>query len=175
MAASVLSLVRTERVAAASVVIAGVAALTILGAWFFELVLGLEPCPLCLQQRIPYHVAIPLAGLIAVAAVVRAPRKLLVAGLTIILLTMLFSATLAVYHAGIEWRWWEGPTDCSGPIGELGEASSLLERMQESRVVRCDEAPWRFLGLSLAGYNAIISLGLVLVATWGLRRRGLAA
>jgi disulfide bond formation protein DsbB len=175
MAASVMGLIRAERVASASVLIAAVAAVTILGAWFFEFGLGLQPCPLCLQQRIPYHVAIPLAGLIAVAAIVRAPRKLLVAGLAIILLTMLASAALALYHAGIEWRWWEGPTDCSGPLGELGEASSLLERMQESRVVRCDEAPWRFLGLSLAGYNVLISLGLARVAIWGLRRRGLAA
>jgi disulfide bond formation protein DsbB len=97
-----------------------------------------------------------------------------VAGLIIIVLAMLFGAVLGVYHAGIEWKWWEGPQDCSGTAVELGSASDLLERMEETRVVRCDEAPWRFLGLSLAGYNVIISLGLAAVAVWGLRRRGLA-
>jgi disulfide bond formation protein DsbB len=174
MAATVIGLMRTERVATASMVIAVVAAATILGAWFFEYVLGLSPCPLCLEQRIPYHVAIPLAVLVAIAATVRAPRKLLVIGLVIILLAMLFGAGLGIYHAGIEWHWWPGPEECSGPVAELGSAGTLLERMQETRVVRCDEAPWRFLGLSLAGYNVIISLGLAAVAIWGLRRQGLA-
>jgi disulfide bond formation protein DsbB len=174
MAATVIGLIRTERVAAASVLIAVVAVATIFGAWFFEYALGLNPCPLCLEQRIPYHVVIPLAVLVAIAAAVRAPRKLLVAGLFIIMLAMLFGAVLGIYHAGIEWKLWEGPQDCSGPVGDLGSADNLLERMQDARVIRCDEAPWRFLGLSLAGYNVIISLGLVAVAIWGLRRRGLA-
>jgi disulfide bond formation protein DsbB len=173
MATSVIRLIKSERIAAAAVIIAIVAALTILGAWFFEHVLGLFPCPLCLQQRIPYHVAIPLAALVAVAASVRAPRKLLVSGLVIIMLTMFAGAALGAYHAGIEWKWWAGPQDCSGPMTELGEATDLLEKMQEARVVRCDEAAWRFLGLSLAGYNVIISLALAGVAIWGLRRRGL--
>lgn len=174
MAASVISTIRTERIAAASLLIAAIAALTIFGAWFFEYVLGLHPCPLCLEQRIPYHVAIPLAVLIALAASVRAPRKLLVIGLVIIMLAMLAGAILGIYHAGIEWRLWDGPQDCSGPVGDLGTAADLMEKMQESRVVRCDEASWRFLGLSLAGYNVIISLALAAVAIWGLRRRGLA-
>jgi len=76
-------------------------------------------------------------------------------------------AALAAYHAGVEWKWWPGPRDCSGPLNPLG-GGNLLEQLQSVRVVRCDEAPWTLLGLSLAGYNFFISLALAGVALWGL-------
>ena len=63
-----------------------------------------------------------------------------------------------------EWQWWPGPQDCSGTGSALTGGKSLLEQMQSTRVVRCDEAAWRFLGLSLAGYNVLISLALAVVA-----------
>jgi disulfide bond formation protein DsbB len=154
-------------VAAAALVAAGSAA-TILGAYFFQYVLGLAPCPLCLDQRIAYYVSIPLAVLIAFAAAKEAPRPLLVAGFAVISLAMLFNAGLAVFHAGVEWKWWPGPRECSGPIGDLGAGGDLLGQLQSISIVRCDEAAWRFLGLSLAGYNVLISVALAAIAVWGM-------
>jgi disulfide bond formation protein DsbB len=160
-------MVRTNPAAAAALAGALVGAATILGAWFFEYGLGLAPCPLCLQQRIPYYVAIPLAVLVAVAALRHAPRALIAGGLGVIALAMLAGAALGVYHAGIEWKWWQGPQDCSGPLVPLG-SRGLLEQLQSVNIVRCDEAPWRFLGLSLAGYNVLTSLLIAAIALWGL-------
>ena len=65
---------------------------------------------------------------------------------------------LGTYHSGVEWGFWQGPTDCTGPIGNLGSAGNLLQRLDTVKVIRCDEVQWRFLGLSLAGYNVLISL-----------------
>jgi len=158
----------------AALAVAAAGAATILGAWFFQYGLGIVPCPLCLEQRIPYYVAIPLAVIVALAAYREAPRPLIVAGLGVLALVFLFGAGLAAYHAGIEWKWWPGPQDCSGPLDPLG-SRGLLEQLQDISIVRCDEAPWRFLGLSLAGYNVLISLALAAIAAWGalaVRRQG---
>ena len=160
--------------AAAALAIFVLSALTLAGAWFFQLVLKLPPCPLCLQQRIPYHIVIPLSLLIAIAAIVRAPRVVIVLGLLAIVAAMLVSAGLGTYHAGVEWGFWPGPTDCSGPISNFS-SKALLSQLQTIRVVRCDEAAWRLFGLSLAGYNALISLALATIAALGLlaqRRQG---
>ena len=151
----------------AALLVAAGGAATILGAYFFQFVLGYLPCPLCFEQRIPYYITIPLALLVAIAAVRSAPRSLVVWGLAIVALIMLGSAGLAAYHAGVEWKWWPGPADCSGPITGMGSAADLLRRMQSEIVVRCDDAAWRFLGLSLAGYNVLISIALAAVAGWG--------
>jgi disulfide bond formation protein DsbB len=156
--------------AAALVVFVGSAA-TILGAWYFQYVLKLPPCPLCLEERLPYHIVIPLSLLLAIAAIVRAPRALIVVGFLAIIAAMLISAALGAYHAGVEWRWWPGPTDCSGPMTDFTTNGPLLKQLQSIHVVRCDEAAWRFLGLSLAGYNVLISLALAAIAALGLMRR----
>ena len=68
------------------------------------------------------------------------------------------NAGLGTYHSGVEWGFWQGPTDCTGPVVNLGSAGDLLSRLDTVKVVRCDEVQWRFLGLSLAGYNVLISL-----------------
>ncbi len=167
MRASVQNVIRDEPVAAAAAAVALGAMATILGAWFFEYVLGYVPCPLCLQQRIAYYITIPLAVIIAAGALARWPRKLLAAGLAVIALSMLFNAGLGLYHSGAEWKWWAGPQSCGATLGGLGSGGNLLERVQSARIVRCDEAAWRFLGLSLAGYNVLISLALAAVAAAG--------
>jgi disulfide bond formation protein DsbB len=149
--------------------IAAIAALTLAGAWFFQLVLGLQPCPLCLEQRYAYYLAVPLAIVLAVAAKRDAPRSLLGAGFVALLLAALGNAALGGYHAGVEWQWWQGPTDCSGPVVNLGNAGDLLSRLDTVKVVRCDEVQWRFLGLSMAGYNVLISLLLAALALLGIR------
>ena len=82
----------------------------------------------------------------------------LLAGFAVLLLAALANAWLGGYHAGVEWKFWQGPTDCSGPVVDLGSAGTLLQRLDTVKVIRCDEVQWRFLGLSLAGYNVLISL-----------------
>jgi len=101
---------------------------------------------------------------------VGASRKVLIAALAAIALAMLWNAGLGAYHAGVEWKWWEGPRDCSGPVNSLGAARDMLRQIETSHIVRCDEAAWRFLGLSLAGYNVLISLALAALAAWGVIR-----
>jgi len=147
-----------------------VAAATLAGAWFFQLVLDILPCPLCLEQRYAYYLAVPLAVLVAIAAAQRAPRAVLVGGLTLLALAALGNAVLGGYHAGVEWGFWPGPTDCTGPVGNLGSAGSLLDRLDTVKVIRCDEVQFRFLGISLAGYNVLISLLMAAIAGWGIGR-----
>src|ERR1700736_6122418 len=156
--------------AGAAIVIAVVGAAAILGAYYFQYVFGLQPCPLCLEQRIAYYFAIPLALIAAFAAARGAPRAFLTAALVLIALAMLLNAGLGVYHSGVEWKFWPGPADCSGPVTSLGRASDLMRQLQNVTVVRCAEAAWRFLGLSLAGYNVLISLALAAIALWGVAR-----
>jgi disulfide bond formation protein DsbB len=148
--------------AAIAIVLGGVA--TILGAWFFQYGLGLKPCPLCLEQRYPYYFAIPLATLLILGVSVGSSRKVLLAGLFVIAVGMLWNAGLATYHAGVEWKFWPGPQECTGSFTPSGD---LLEELKHIIPVRCDEAAWRFLGISLAGYNVLISLALAGVAAWG--------
>jgi disulfide bond formation protein DsbB len=156
----------------AALAVAVIAAATLAGAWFFQLFLDIRPCPLCLEQRYTYYAVVPLAALLALAAARKAPRTLLVAGLAVIALATLGNAGLATYHAGVEWGLWQGPTDCTGPILDLGSAGSLLQRLDTVKVVRCDEVQWKFLGLSLAGYDVLISLAMAAIAARGAVRAG---
>ena len=160
---------RREPAAAAALAIFVLSGATILGAWYFEFVLKLPPCPLCLEQRLPYHVVIALSLLTAIAALVRAPSKLVAVGFAVILIAALSGAALGAFHSGVEWRWWPGPADCSGPMTDLKAKGPLLDQLQSVHVVRCDEAAWRLLGLSLAGYNVLVSLVLAALAVGGLR------
>jgi disulfide bond formation protein DsbB len=151
----------------AALVVAGIAALTLAGAWFFQLVIGLVPCELCLKQRYAYYLAVPLGVIVAIAAAKEAPRGVVLTGLALLVLAALGNAGLGVYHAGVEWKFWAGPTECTGPVGNFGSAANLLEQLDKVKVVRCDEIQWTFLGLSLAGYSVLISLLMAAVGAWG--------
>jgi disulfide bond formation protein DsbB len=164
MSEMTISTIRARPVAAAAVAIAAVGAVTILGALILQHGFGLQPCPLCLEQRYAYYFAIPLALMVLVGDHVGASRKVLFAALVAIALGMLWNAGLGVYHSGIEWKWWAGPQECTGTLGDLGSAGGLRNKLESFSVVRCDDAAWRFLGLSLAGYNALISLALAFIA-----------
>jgi disulfide bond formation protein DsbB len=159
----------TNPVLTAALAITAIAAATLAGAWYFQLVLDIRPCPLCLEQRFAYYLAIPVGALTALAAGRNAaPRAVLLSGLAILAIAALGNAGLGTYHAGVEWGFWQGPTDCTGPVGNLGSAGDLLKRLDTVKVIRCDEVQWRFLGLSLAGYNVLISLLMAVIAAWGL-------
>jgi disulfide bond formation protein DsbB len=167
MTADFLASARAEPGRAAAGVVAAIGALTICGFFFFQYVLGYPPCPLCLDQRMSYYVCVPLAGLLWFGAGHGASRKVIVAGLIVVVGIMLWNTGLSAYHAGVEWKFWRGPTDCSGPIKGFGSAANLLNSLHDIKIVRCDEAAWRFLGLSLAGYDVLVSLALAAVAAWG--------
>ena len=162
---------RRKPAAIAALIIFAVSLATLVGAWYFQFVVKLPPCPLCLEQRVPYYIVIPLSLLLSIAALARAPRSLVAMGFAAILLAMLVSAGLGAYHAGVEWRFWAGPADCSGPVTDFTAKGPLLDQLRSIRVIRCDEAAWRFLGVSLAGYNAFVSLVLAATAAFGLTLR----
>jgi disulfide bond formation protein DsbB len=162
-----LALARKDPPLAAAVIVAVVGALTIVGFFFFQYGLGLPPCPLCLEQRLAFYVAVPLAVLLWLGAGHGASRKVLVLGFLAIAAVMLWNTGLAAYHAGIEWKFWPGPQDCSGPINQFGSAGSLMNQLQNISLVRCDQAAWRFFGLSLAGWDVLVSLALAVAALWG--------
>ncbi|HSI39095.1 MAG TPA: disulfide bond formation protein B [Xanthobacteraceae bacterium] len=147
-----------------ALLVAAIGAATLAGAWYFQLVVGLAPCPLCLEQRIPYYVGVPVA-LIAAFAAARGYPKLARLGLGVAAVLMAIGAGLALYHAGIEWQWWAGPTACSGSAPATG--GNLLQGLKQARVVRCDEAAWRLFGISLAGWNVLIAGALALTALRG--------
>jgi disulfide bond formation protein DsbB len=154
----------------AALLVLVIAAATIAGAWFFQLVLDIRPCPMCLEQRYAYYTIIPLSLLLALGAAKGAPQPLLIAGLVVIALIAVGNSIFGVYHAGVEWKFWQGPTDCTGPIVDFGKAGGLLDQLDKVKVIRCDEVQWTFLGISLAGYNALISALMAAIAGWGVVR-----
>jgi disulfide bond formation protein DsbB len=160
---------RPNAAALAAGTIAAIGAATLGGAWFFEYVLDIKPCPMCLEQRYAYYLVIVLGAVLAFASP-RLPKAVAIAGLAILALAAFGNSIYGAFHAGVEWGFWPGPATCGGPVGDLGSAGSLLQRLDTVRVIRCDEVQWRFLGLSLAGYNFLISGLMGLVALFGMRR-----
>ena len=153
--------------AAAAIFVVGL--LTIGGFFYFQYVLGYPPCPLCLDQRNAFYVCVPLAALLWLGGGHGASRKVMIAGFAVIALVMLWNTGLSAYHAGVEWKFWPGPQDCSGPINNFGAASNMLKQLQNIRIVRCDEAAWRLFGISLAGYDVLVSLFLAATAALGIK------
>jgi len=130
----------------------------IVGALAFEHVGGYAPCPLCLQQRYAYYIAIP-ALLLALWLVGRGHRGL--AGLVFAAVAAVFlaNAGFAAYHAGAEWKFWPGPDTCAAAGDGLATGGGgLLKDLATTHVVRCDEPALRIVGLSLAGWNVIVCL-----------------
>ena len=150
-----------------AVIVFAVGVLTMAAVYFVQYVMLLAPCPLCLEQRMAFYVCIPLAALLWLGASFGASKKVLFLGLLVIVGFMLWNTGLSTYHAGVEWKWWPGPNDCSGPIDKIGSVTSMLNQLQRISLVRCDEAAIRILGISLSGYDALVSLFLALVAAWG--------
>ena len=152
----------------AAAVIAVVGALAIATVYFFQYVLLILPCPLCLEQRIAFYFSIPLAAMLWLGANHGAARKVMLLGFLAIMLAMLWNTGLSLYHAGVEWKWWAGPLDCSGSITKFGNARDVMSQLQNRiSLIRCDEAAWRFLGISLAGFDVPLSFFLAVVAGWG--------
>ncbi|MBF9235098.1 disulfide bond formation protein B [Microvirga alba] len=150
----------------AALAIALGAAATIGGALVFQHVWGYQPCKLCLMQRDPYYLGIPLALVTALL-----PARWGRIGLWLLALVFIVSAGMGAYHAGVEWGLWLGPSDCGGPSGAgAGNVGDFLNQLEKTRVVSCTQAAWRFLGLSLAGWNVLISLALAALAVFAARK-----
>ncbi len=133
-------------------------------AWFFQLVVGLAPCPLCLEQRIAYYVAVPVA-ILALVLVSKGHARFGQVLLGLLALALAANAVLAAYHAGVEWHFWPGPVACTGGVPTV--TTNILDALGSTRVPRCDEAPWKLFGLSMAGWNVLIAAGLSGIAGWG--------
>jgi len=126
------------------------------------------PCKLCLGQRMPYYIGVPVMALGAISAALRWPpvttRGLLLVGG----LLMAWSLFLAVQHSGVEWGWWAGPTDCGAVDAGAGSSSGgVLDQIDKVVPPSCEKASLRILGLSFAGWNAVASFFLGLIALRG--------
>ena len=137
------------------VLLIGPAAL-LLGALAFQHLGGLAPCEMCLWQRWPHLVALLLAG--AALFVAPAARRPL---LVVAALAVLASGAIGVFHVGVEQRWWTGPTHCTPVVGTGGD---FLKTMVNAPIVRCDVVAWSLAGVSMAGWNAIVSAAIGLFA-----------
>jgi disulfide bond formation protein DsbB len=150
-----------------ALVVFATSAALLLGALAFQFLGGLAPCALCVDQRYA-HVA---ALIFAIGAVVLRGRVgWALAALAVLALAV--SGGIGVFHAGVEQKWWAGPTGCSG--GSLAGLTpeEATKRLMGTPVVRCDEIPWSLFGISMAGWNAIISIGMAaLLSVLMLRRR----
>lgn len=151
------------------------AALTLVGmisvivaVFIFQYALGYIPCKLCLGQREPYYAAIPLAAIALLSAWLKWPACLTRGLLAICGLLMLYALFLGVQHAGVEWGWWQGPSDCGVVAGgEINSTNDLLSQLSTQKPPSCNEAAGRFLGLSFAGWNVVVSVILAAIAFKG--------
>jgi len=139
-------------------------AATVLTALGFQHIGGYIPCKLCLEQRWPYYAGAPLMALAALlGGSPKLVRGLLVLGGVI----MAVSLYLGVKHAGVEWGWWAGPTDCGAVSGVETGGKGVLDALDTVVPPSCDKASLRVLGLSFAGWNAVASFVLMLIAFRG--------
>ena len=135
-------------------------------AWGYQLIGGYVPCKLCLEQRVPYYVGLPLAA-IAMFFLTRQKDGLAALALLAVAVVFAYGAGLGAYQAGAEWDFWAGPNDCGGGNSGPTSAANMLSALQNTRVVSCTEATWRMLGLSFAGWNAVASAGLAFLGLAG--------
>ena len=136
----------------------------IITAHGFEIIGEMEPCQLCYWQRYPYYAIVVLSAL-AVFFAAESPQSRIPNWLIGLCgLAFLGGAAIAAYHAGVEYKWWAGPEACSSQGLVADTAEAFLEAIKGQEIVRCDEVPWSLFGISMAGYNFLISLGLGLLS-----------
>jgi disulfide bond formation protein DsbB len=154
-----------------AVVVAAGMAIVILSALAFQYLGGYVPCELCLWERWPYYIGIPVAVLAAVSSVLDMPPTVTRGLLGLAAILMLVGAGTSVYHAGVEWKFWEGPTSCSTSIDAIAKNSTdLLSDLTTQHGPSCNDAALRIFGLSLAGWNVVVGIILALIAYKGARR-----
>ena len=127
----------------------------------FETFGHLAPCTLCLKQREVYWWALAIAAIGVALRFTGLSRRAARIDSALLALVFLVGCGIAVYHAGAEWKWWPGPTSCSGGSTKVNSADlTALLHGAKQYLPACDKPAWVFLGLSMAGWNALVSLGL---------------
>jgi disulfide bond formation protein DsbB len=152
------------RNAAALILLASAA--TVGGAFAFQYLGGYAPCILCWWQRYAHFTVIAFAAL-ALLPVPAALRAVLLLGAAAAALT---GTGIAVFHVGVEQHWWQGTAECGSTLGPAGSIEEMRKMLLAQPVVRCDEVVWSLFGISMAGYNALISLGLAAFGLAALRQ-----
>jgi disulfide bond formation protein DsbB len=147
-----------DKITAAIAFVLGLA--TIAGAWGSQLIGGLVPCELCLEQRLAYYWGLPLLLLILLAWN-KLPLTVWYIAMAIAAAIFAWGTYMGGFHAGVEWGFWPGPTACTG-VGDAMDFNAL-SNMNDAHVIGCDVVQFRFLGISLAGYNALISAAIVVL------------
>jgi len=142
--------------------------LAIAGAWGSQLFGGLVPCELCLEQRLAYYWGLPILALILVLWN-RLPLAVWYIAMAIVALIFVWGTYMGGYHAGVEWGFWPGPTACTG-TGD-GVSFDDLNNIDAAKVIPCDAVQFRFLGISLAGYNALVSIAIVALLVFSMVRQ----
>ena len=127
----------------------------ILTAYYFEYIEGLFPCKLCYWQRYPHFMNILIFPIFYFFPM----RSLIFIGMA----SMLISISLAFYHVGVEQKYWPGPNSCSNASIEGLTTDQLLDQIMSAPIVRCDEIAWELIGISMAGWNVLISFCLFLI------------
>jgi disulfide bond formation protein DsbB len=138
----------------AALLLFGVSGSLLLGAVGFQYLGGLTPCEMCFWQRWAHLAVLGIAGL----ALLTGNRALA----SLAVMAMVGAAGLGVFHAGVEQKWWEGVTACASPVSAGMSTAELLDGLMNAPLTRCDEIPWSLLGLSMAGWNALVSAGAAL-------------
>jgi disulfide bond formation protein DsbB len=152
-----------ERLQIARILAVVVPAALLAGAWSFQIWGGLFPCEMCWWQRYAHTVALALA-LCAIGVARRpGPDRLF---LVLAALAILVSGAIGAYHAGVEAHVFRGFTQCTRIVAPGASTDELLRQIMDSPIVRCDQVQWRFLGVSMAGWNAIISALFGLLILW---------
>ncbi len=145
--------------------IAALSVALLAGAYAFQYLGGIAPCPLCLEQRVPWFVLIAVGGTVAAAHVMKAPRPVMLGLYAAAAAVAAWGAYLGLFHAGVEYKWWPGPPDCTD--SGLPSDVDITGPISRSEIVLCDEVAWSLFGISLAGFNFLFSLLAVALAGVG--------
>ena len=143
-----------------------VSAATVGGAFAFQYLGGYAPCILCWWQRYAHFAVIGFAAL----ALLPVPAPLRAVLLLAAVASALAGTGIAVFHVGVEQHWWQGTAECGSTLGRASSLDEMRKMLESQPVVRCDEVAWSLLGISMAGYNALISVALAVVGFAALRQ-----
>ena len=135
----------------------------LIGALLFQYVGDMAPCKMCYWQRYPHVGAIIIAGIILITGI----GVFAVLGL----LSALITAGVGGFHAGVERGWWEGPQSCTSTSIDNLSTEELLAQIMSAPMVRCDEIPWQMFGLSMAGWNMVVSICLAVLWTIAIKQQ----
>ncbi len=147
--------------------------LTLGSAYFFQYGFDYYPCQMCYWQRYPY-MAVILLGLLGGAHeknMITLPSFILKALLMLSIFLLLVDGGIAGFHAGVEYGWWEGVTACTSPVDMSGSIEDVLEQIKSAPLIRCDTAAWALFGISMAGYNFFVALGLAVFGLFSLKKQ----